>query len=212
MSGNDKTSVSRRNALKTLGATGVAVSGVGFASTTAIAAGPTADFTISPLPPAEGESVTFDASPSSGDITKYEWTYDQAEDEPSGVIQTGQTITESFVADDFEIELTVTDSNGNTDTATRYINVYTSVSPDAVIKMQRNGGGEITFDGSFSSSTRGSIEKYEWSYDAAPDEPTGTIQTGPVIHEHFSSGDFNVELRVTDSKGRTGEEQITISV
>jgi hypothetical protein len=213
MSDDDSTTrFDRRTALKTLGVAGLGASTLAMADDAA-AAGPTADFTISPLPPEVGETVTFDASPSTGDIAKYEWYRQSADGEIFGVDGTGQTFTESFADGDFVTRLVVTDSDGNTDSVDKYFIVYDDVSPTPRIQYSKNSEGGVTFDGTFSSAPGdATIESYEWARNAAGGGLTYPDFTGPTFYERFADGDFDIGLRVTDSRGRTTEKQLTITV
>lgn len=68
----------------------------------------------------EGETVTFsaaDSEPGSGEIVEYEWTAD------GEVIGTDEVIEDSFDEGEYEIELTVTDDAGQSDTATETLTV-----------------------------------------------------------------------------------------
>ncbi|WP_276301742.1 PKD domain-containing protein [Halorussus lipolyticus] len=215
MSEKNETSWSRRDTLKVMGTTGVGLVGASAATGNAAAAGPTAVINTTPLPATEGTSITFDASESTGDITKYEWYRNAAGNGLTGVDGTGKTFSESFAAGDFTIKLKVTDSNGNTDTSKFSFKVYsdaTVTEPTARIDMVRNGDGEITFDGTRSTSPRGDIVKYEWWRNAAGSGLTGVDFTGPGFYEHFADGsDFDIKLRVTDENGQTDEKVITIT-
>ncbi|WP_158056211.1 PKD domain-containing protein [Halorussus halophilus] len=205
----------RRDALKVMGATGVGLVGASAASGNAAAAGPTAVIDTNPLPVTEGTTVTFDGSNSTGDITKYEWYRNSAGDGFYGVVKEGETFSESFAQGDFSIKLKVTDSNGNTDTSQFSFKVYgdgTATAPIPRIEMVRGGDGEITFDGTRSTSPRGEIVEYEWSRNSAGDGFYGVNFTGPGFFENFADGDFDVRLRVTDEEGQTAEKVITITV
>lgn len=165
------------------------------------------------LPATEGASVTFDASASTGDISKYEWYYARAEATLTEVDATGATFSESFVQGDFKVKLVVTDSNGNTDSETFSFKVYSSVSgPTARIETARNGDGEITFDGTLSTSPYGAIDSYEWYYNQSGYTLTGVDATGPGFFERFAEGnDFDIKLVVTDTEGHTDSTKITIT-
>lgn len=205
----------RRTALKALGATGVA--GV-VGSTGAAAAGPTAVIEANPLPVEEGESFTLDGSSSSGDIDKYEWyrrNWTFGSSFSSTPSATGQTLTDSYVADPWGFKLVVTDVNGNTDSAVLNANVYAqgALQPNAVIEAAPESSERHAFTGLRSTTPRGTIDKYEWnfyntsfqsSFDSEPD------RTGPDWSEALASGyTWKIRLRVTNSDGRTDKHVIT---
>lgn len=215
MSEETETACSRRNALKAMGATGVGLAGASAATGNAAAAGPTAVIDTEPLPATEGTEITFDGSGSTGDITKYEWYRNAAGSDFYGVAGEGQTFSESFAEGDFSVKLKVTDSDGNTDSSQFSFKVYGDSSvtePTPRIEMVRNGGGEITFDGTRSTSPRGDIVEYEWWRNASGSDFYSVDFTGPGFYEHFSEGnDFDIKLRVTDEVGQTAEKVITIT-
>jgi len=65
----------------------------------------------------------------------------------------------------------------------------------------------ITFDGSTSSDSDGSVQSYEWEFG---DGTTATGQT--ATHSYSSSGDYTVTLTVTDDDGATDTTTRTVSV
>lgn len=215
-SGSERTTYSRRRAMKTLGASGLAATGVlGAASGTAAAEELNAVVDMDPIPAVEGETATFDGSQSTGNIEKYEWYRNAADGSLTGVDGTGETFTETFAEGVFKTKLVVTDVDGNTDSDLYYFEVHSEsrVQPTARIRTHRLGDGEIVFDGALSSAPGdGSIVKYEWYRNASGYSLTGVDGTGPGFYEHFASGDFDVKLEVTDSTGRTDSKTITITV
>ncbi|PKP58965.1 hypothetical protein CVT91_07550 [Candidatus Atribacteria bacterium HGW-Atribacteria-1] len=66
---------------------------------------------------------------------------------------------------------------------------------------------EVSFNGSNSSDSDGSITSYAWDF---KDGDTGTGET--VNHTFSSTGSYNVELTVTDDKGATDSATKTITV
>ena len=85
---------------------------------------PTASFEISPASPSTGDTVTFDASPSSAgsaSIERYEWRFSSDVDEFSAG---GETYEEVFEEDSsWTVSVTVTDEEGMSDTATKEMRV-----------------------------------------------------------------------------------------
>lgn len=87
---------------------------------------PEADFSFEPSPAQIDEEVSFEAAasdPDGGQITSYEWSID-------GEPATGQTVTHSFgTPGDKQVELTVTDDEGETDTVSKTLTVEAPGSP-----------------------------------------------------------------------------------
>lgn len=105
--------------------------------------GPDASFTYSPSDPETGETVQFDASGSSaadGAIQAYEWSFG---DGSSG---TGQETTHTYNNNgSYTVELTVTDDQGNTDTASKTVNVSTSSQGGPLFELS-NDDATVAFN------------------------------------------------------------------
>ncbi|ESP86882.1 PKD domain-containing protein [Candidatus Halobonum tyrrellensis] len=88
---------------------------------------PSASFTVSPDAPEAGQSVSFDASASSdadGSVASYAWNFGD------GDSATGATPAHTFdSAGEYTVELTVTDDDGGTATATRTVSVSAALTP-----------------------------------------------------------------------------------
>jgi PKD repeat protein len=85
---------------------------------------PTADFYFSPAKPQPGEEVTFDASDSfdfDGQVVSYAWDFDA-----DGETDAEKPIVKrSFPkSGSYQVTLTITDNDGNTDSITYTIEVH----------------------------------------------------------------------------------------
>lgn len=84
--------------------------------------GAVADFDVETDTPQRGEEVAFDASGShaDADIVSYEWDFGDGE-----TIETSESTVEHTYEDagDYQVELTITDAEGNTDSTTRTVTV-----------------------------------------------------------------------------------------
>ncbi|GEM_PF-2983698 len=175
--------------------------------------GPTAEFTTSPSEPLPDEDVTFDASNSTeGDteIVDYEW---YIPDGDANTHRSGESITDSFSSHgEFDVELEVTDENGNTDSITQTISVG-GENPTAAFNIsptEPNPDEEITFDATESSAPDGDIVEYDWYI---PDGEARTHPSGETIVDSFSDhGAFDVELEITDNGGKTDSVTKTVTV
>jgi len=68
---------------------------------------------------------------------------------------------------------------------------------------------QITFDGSCSSDSGGSIVKYEWDLDG--DANYGESgELGSTVYKSFAAGNYTVKLKVTDDDGLTDIEPCTV--
>ena len=174
---------------------------------------PTASFTYSPTSPAPGESITFDASGSSdsdGTIESYEWDFDG----DGTTDATGQSVTTSYSSTgDKTVSLTVTDNESATDSTSQTVTVSDgNAAPTASFSYSPTSpapGETITFDGSGSSDSDGTIESYEWDFDG-----DGTTDaTGEEVTTNYSTtGDKTVSLTVTDNESATDSTTQTVTV
>ncbi len=147
--------------------------------------------------------VTFDGTASTSPnppIVKYSWTFGD------GSQATGEKASHSFTtAGTYHTQLTVEDSKGLTDSIDTPIIIIGTVEPNlkptAIIATNLTGGDApitISFDGSKSSDSDGSITGYSWNFG------DGTTGSGQMTqHTYTSEGIYTVSLQVTDDKGET---------
>ncbi|MGQ3331037.1 PKD domain-containing protein [Halorubrum sp. FL23] len=179
-------------------------------SVSANAETPTADFDYFPQNPASGETVTFDASPSTADttITSYDWdvTGDGNYDEQ------GETITQSFEMGEVEVTLRITDDMGQTDTVSRTVSVGSSDAPPTAAfdfsPASPTAGQSISFDAS-ASTDDGTVDSYEWDFN---DDGTMEKSGEQTSYTFETSGEYPVTLRVTDDAGQSSTSKRTVSV
>ncbi|MCP4171811.1 MAG: PKD domain-containing protein, partial [Fuerstiella sp.] len=165
--------------------------------------GPVAGFGYSGVM-ADGNPIFFDASGSydpEGQGLSYAWDFG---DGSSGMGATpGYTYA---VPGDYAVTLTITDSQGQTDSAAMTLTIGSSAGPVAKFSVSGvySAGRPVNFDGSLSS---GSIVSYSWNFG---DENTETgVQ---AVHTYTQAGQFSVVLRVTDSAGAWSEAHGKITV
>jgi PKD repeat protein len=175
---------------------------------------PTASFEYTPNSPNVSDTIEFDGSASSdpdGSIQSYEWDFNG-----DGVTDgTGEKTSHSYSSSgDYTVTLTVTDDEGATDTTTQTVSVNkeeTETSPTAEFTYSPNSPAvseEVTFDAS-TSSDDGTIQSYLWDFngDGLTD---ATGQT--ASHKFTDSGDYTVELTVTDGQGLSDTVTNTVTV
>ena len=184
---------------------------------------------------AEGTTgVTLDGSGSSdsdGTIEKYAWTLTTSNDD---VTLTGaDTATASFTAPDVDADtelvfrLTVTDNDGATDTDDVTITVTDSTSgggggenaaptADAGADQSVLIGEPVTLNGSNSSDSDGTIEKYTWSHvtsnsgvDLSGEDTATASFTAPDVAEDT---EMVFRLTVTDDDGATATDDVSVNV
>ena len=171
---------------------------------------PTAD-PNGPYTGTAGIVVSFDGSGSSdsdGSIVSYDWDFGD------GATGTGVSPSHTYTASGtYTVSLTVTDDGGaiNTDTTTATIDPGTG--GNAMPAADPNGpytgtaGIALTFDGSGSSDSDGSIVSYDWDFG---DGATGTGVS--PNHTYATGGTYIVWLTVTDDGGATGTDTTTATI
>lgn len=152
-------------------------------------------------------TVTFDGSSSTGDITSYAWSFGDGETADANNISHTFTLPGIYTA-----KLTITDSNGDTSSDTATISVTEAVventPPIAAITPSATTGEApltITFDGSGSTDSDGTISSYTWNFG------DGSSATGKqTIHTFSNAGTFSASLTITDDQGLTSTTSIAI--
>jgi PKD repeat protein/subtilisin family serine protease len=165
---------------------------------------PTASFTYS----CTELSCSFDgtgSSDSDGNIVSYDWTFGD------GSTGSGVTTSRTYAAGGtYTVNLTVTDNDGATNSATQNISVSSSPgknTPPTASFTYNCSGLSCTFDGTGSSDSDGNITNYVWDFG---DEATATGQT--TSHTYGAGGSYNVTLTVTDNGGATDAETQPVTV
>jgi len=157
-------------------------------------------------------AVNFDGSRSTAannaTIATYSWNFGD------GSSSTGNTASHSFnTAGTYTTTLTVIDSNGLTSSISTPVMVDAAVSvnkaPTAVMSATQLSSTipmTVTFDGSASTDSDGSIANYSWNFG---DGGSGTGKT--VTHTYTTTATFTATLQVTDDKGATDSAITTIT-
>lgn len=169
---------------------------------------PTAVASATPLTGAAPLEVSFTGSGSTDDVAVVGYAWDFKDGNTSNEADPTHTFTTDGT---YEVELTVTDGDGLTDTATVTITVglMGNQAPTAVIEATPTAGEApltVVFTGS-NSSDDVEIVGYAWDF---MDGSTST-EADPS-HIFTTEGIFNVELTVTDGEGLTDTATIQISV
>ena len=160
---------------------------------------PMASFTA-PQTVAPGSQASFDASASSdplGTITDYSWDFGDGTTDDTA---TTATDTHTYARGTYTVTLTITNSFGQTATATHLVTVDNR--PTAAFTAPSGAqtpGSELSFDASTSApGADGTIANYSWTFG------DGGIDTGPApSHTYTTAGTYTVSLTVTDDLGLT---------
>jgi PKD repeat protein len=156
-----------------------------------------------------GVALGFDGSGSNdpdGSIVSYDWDFGD------GNSATGSNPSHSYAAvGNYNVTLTVTDDEGasNQDTTTANIGAVDNASPVADANGPYNGtvGEPVSFDGTGSTDSDGSIVAYDWDFG------DGSAGTGPTpTHTYATDGTYNVTLTVTDNSNAGDSATTTATI
>ncbi|OGS52436.1 MAG: hypothetical protein A3K75_04310 [Euryarchaeota archaeon RBG_13_61_15] len=147
-------------------------------------------------------SVDFDASGSTDDygIVAYDWDFGD------GSIGIEMMVNHAYGMDGtYTVVLTVTDTAGQTDTASADVTVATLKAPIADFTATMDWM-TLSADATTSSDLDGTIVLHEWDFG---DGKTDTGMT--VSHEYITEGTFTVILTVTDDDDLTDSAQTEVT-
>ncbi|ADW16541.1 PKD domain containing protein [Desulfobulbus propionicus DSM 2032] len=196
----------------TTGASSTAIVSVTVTEPAVAAIPPTAVLSSSSAAGPAPLSVNFDGTGSTATglatITSYAWSFGD------GSTATGATATHSFTAaGTYTTELTVTDSNGLTSSASTPVVVTAAaanIAPKAALSATPTSGSTpltVSFDGSASTDSDGSIASYTWHFG------DGSSASGKTVsHTYTTEASFIATLQVTDDLGATATTSTTITV
>jgi PKD repeat protein len=174
---------------------------------------PVASLVLSPASGPAPLSVTLNASGSfdqDGTIVRYDWYFGD------GGWASGSSATISHIYTtpmSGWVILDVTDNNGLTTRASAWLDVLTAATqnapPIASATATPSSGDAplaVTFDGSASTDSDGSIVSYQWNFG------DGTTGSGAAVqHTYQNTGTYAVTLTVTDDDGATASTTLQIT-
>jgi PKD repeat protein len=168
---------------------------------------PAAAFSYSPSEPTPGETVSFDADASDpdGEVVAYEWRVDG---EPVGDGPSLEYIFEE--RGDHLVELTVTDDDGATDTASRTVTVESENEPPTATfsySPPAPSRGETVSFTADASDPDGEVVEYAWRVDGE------VVGREPTLEYAFeAAGEYVVGLTVMDDDGATDTDTVRVTV
>lgn len=169
-------------------------------------AAPTGAFTATPTDLAVAVNGSASAD-SDGSIASYAWDFGD------GATGTGATASHTYaVAGTYTVKLTVTDDKGATGVLTKPVTVTApagpaNVAPTASFTTPTPAGLAVTFDGTGSVDSDGTIAGYAWDFGDG-----GTATGATASHTYATGGTYTVSLTVTDDKGATGTSTAPVTV
>jgi serine protease len=188
-------------------------------------AAPTVALTASATTVAAGSTVSFDSAGSAAAsgfaIASYQWSITSgaglASFTSSSNAATATVATAGNGSGSFTVQLTVTDSLGQSASRSQTVNV-TAVTPTASITASTTtltAGNSATFDGSGSTAPAGrTLRSYLWTLTSGSNIAafSGSTTGSTATVAASASGSFTVQLTVTDSAGATDTRSTTVTV
>ena len=176
---------------------------------------PTASFT-GPAQVGRNQPVTFDAGASTdpeGNIVDYQWDLDGSGNYATDTGSSPTLTTSLSTLGTNTISLRVIDGGNASATTTRTI-VVGDTPPVAAFNASPAQlayvGQPVSFDGSGSTDTVGTITDYRWDLDGSGAFATDTTATTSFTYSQ--PGVYTVSLRVTNDQGQTSTVSHTITV
>jgi predicted secreted protein len=178
----------------------------------------------------EGSPISFDASKSDGKPLQYRWDFDN--NGTWDTVWSASPIAEHTWSDDWKGSAKLGVSNGNltdivTDTASVTVN---NVPPTATIVTENNSitteetasnltitaGDYITFKGIFTDPGIYDTHTATWNFGDSSPEVTILAPDGNGIftvgHSYFKSGEYTINLNVSDNNGGNGTDSLILEV
>ncbi len=170
-----------------------------------------------------GDLVNLDGSASSdpdGDPLTFSWSFTSIPTGSTATLSNPNSATPSFTADvtgSYQIDLTVTDDKGASNTDSVTINAGLANSPptaSAGNDQAVNVGDLVNLDGSASSDPDGDPLTFSWSFTSMPTGSTATLSNPNSSTSSFTAdftGSYQIDLTVTDDKGASNTDSVTIN-
>jgi len=183
---------------------------------------PIAEAEASNMSPLVGEEITLDGSASSDieDGKPVSWDWDLDNDEVFGD-ETGEIINYTWdTAGVYFVDLLVKDSGNLGDTLTDklVIEVLEDTNQPPVASAFSSHisavvGEEVTFDGTASTDPEDGLP-VQWFWDIYGDETYQDAQGDVIVHQFWSPGTYDIDLKVFDSRGLWDvlDEKISIEI
>ncbi len=184
---------------------------------------PEVDCTVLPTSGTTKQEVTLDvdATDSDGTIVKYDWEFGD------GSIDSTTTDSNVYIyttAGTYAIIVTVTDDVGATGSCSQAITITDETAANqaptadcSLLPTSAEVFEEITFDGSGSTDSDGTIVNYEWDFGYIDNSGNSMIVSGPTISTtkfgYAEAGTYTVTLTVTDDDSATDScsQDITVT-
>ena len=141
-----------------------------------------------------------------GTVVGYSWDFGDG-----SPVSTDENPTHTYDPGSFTATLTVTDDDGNTDTATVAISVTANVAPVVVANASPTTGKaplSVSFSSAGTVDNDGTITGYSWNF--GDGSPVSTDEN--PTHTYTAQGVYTATLSVTDDNGDVGTGTVTFNV
>lgn len=166
-------------------------------------------FQFSPTAPEIGDTVFFTdiTSDPGGTIRSWSWNFGD------GSTGKGKTTTHAYrTVGEFIVTLTVVDSSGNSFVGTGSVKVVIPTGIECkftVSPTNPNVGETVSFNGSESTDSNGTINSYKWDFGDGTPSKSGVTTS----HVYLFEGTFTPTLTLKDNNGATAScSPLTVSV
>jgi PKD repeat protein len=166
---------------------------------------PTASFTYEPSNPSTSDTIYFNSTSTDPDGSIVNWTWDFDD----GNIGYGEQVTHQYDDDgSYDVQLTVEDDDGATDTDTQTVSVSnTAPVADFTYEPSNPVTTDLIYFNSTSTDSDGTIVNWTWDFD------DGNVGYGEqVTHQYDDDGSYDVQLTVEDDDGATDTDTQTVNV
>ena len=165
-----------------------------------------------PNPPVAKQTATFTASATPATnhrIVTYQFVWGDGDTNTSNSPIIQHTYSQ---AGDFLLTLTVRDDLGQSSTRNFVITVSSGLTVDfSNNPASPTNGQTVTFTATATSTAASTITNYSWDFDG-----DGTFETdngaSAIVQKSFSTGTYQISLKVTDSRGVTQTKTKTLTV
>lgn len=152
-----------------------------------------------------------------GSIVLYEWDFDGDGIFDWSSTTTGNTTYTYTAVGSYQAVFRVTDNDGQTATAlaaTTVVNTGPPGSPTATASASPTTGNaplNVNFNGT-ATDPNNDVVLYEWDFESDGTYDWSSANTGNTSHTYTQAGTHIARLRVTDSTGLSGIDQVVITV
>ena len=167
-----------------------------------------------------GDTVTLDATatPASGSgttISSIAWTTDGGTFDDASILEPTWTAPSPAAQTNYTLTLTVTASNGETDSADVIITVRAAAPPTAGITTAAqtvDAAGTVTLDATATPSVGTTIASTVWTTDGGTFSDANALEPTWTAPAPASATTYTLTLTVTDSNGKTDTATVSITV